>query len=317
MTDVPQKTATRAAYGKALVRLGELNPDVVALDADLSKSTKTDGFAKRFPERFFQMGIAEADMMGTAAGLAASGKIPFASTFAIFASGRAYDQVRQTAGYGKLNVKIGASHGGITVGEDGASHQSIEDLALMRVIPGMTVIVPADAVETEQVVFAAARHEGPVYIRTGRSPVPVLFDESYKFEIGKAATIRDGKDVTIIACGVMVSESLEAAKILAEKGISARVLNMATIKPLDVDAVVKAAKETGTIVTAEEHSIIGGLGSAVCEVTASMCPVPVERIGIRDVFGQSGIPGELMKEYSLTGEDIAQAAVRVIKRIGT
>lgn len=317
MTDVPQKTATRAAYGKALVRLGELNPDVVALDADLSKSTKTDGFAKRFPERFFQMGIAEADMMGTAAGLAASGKIPFASTFAIFASGRAYDQVRQTAGYGKLNVKIGASHGGITVGEDGASHQSIEDLALMRVIPGMTVIVPADAVETEQVVFAAARHEGPVYIRTGRSPVPVLFDESYEFEIGKAATVREGKDVTIIACGIMVSESLEAAKILAEKGISARVLNMATIKPLDVDAVAKAAKETGAIVTAEEHSIIGGLGSAVCEVTATMCPVPVERIGVRDVFGQSGTPGELMKEYSLTAEDIAQAAVRVIERIGT
>ncbi|HXL03415.1 MAG TPA: transketolase family protein [Bacillota bacterium] len=317
MTDVPQKTATRAAYGKALVRLGEENPDVVVLDADLSKSTKTDGFAKRFPERFFQMGIAEADMMGTAAGLAASGKIPFASTFAIFASGRAFDQVRQTAGYGKLNVKIGASHGGITVGEDGASHQSIEDLALMRVIPGMTVIVPADAIETEQAVFAAACHEGPVYIRTGRSPVPVLFNESYEFEIGKAATVRDGKDVTIIACGIMVSKSLEAAEILAEKGISARVLNMATIKPIHVDAVVKAAKETGAIVTAEEHSIIGGLGSAVCEVTGAMCPVPVERIGIRDVFGQSGTPDELMKEYSLTADDIAQAAVRAIERIGT
>jgi transketolase len=317
MTDAPQKTATRAAYGKALVKLGELNPNVVVLDADLSKSTKTEGFAKRFPERFFQMGIAEADMMGTAAGLAASGKIPFASSFAIFASGRAFDQVRQTAGYGRLNVKIGASHGGITVGEDGASHQSIEDIALMRVIPGMTVIVPADAEETEQAVFAAARHEGPVYIRTGRSPVPVLFDEDYKFQIGKAATLRDCKDVTIIACGVMVSASLEAAEILAKKGVSARVLNMATIKPIHVDAVVAAAKETGAIVTVEEHSIIGGLGSAVCEVTGEMCPVPVERVGIRDVFGQSGTPHELMQAYGLTGDDIAQAAVRAIDRIGT
>lgn len=317
MTGAPQKIATRAAYGKALVRLGEINPDVVVLDADLSKSTRTDGFAKRFPERFFQMGIAEADMMGTAAGLAASGKIAFASSFAVFASGRAYDQVRQTAGYGKLNVKIGASHGGITVGQDGASHQSIEDLALMRVIPGMTVIVPADAVETEQAVFAAAAHEGPVYIRTGRSGVPVLFDEEYRFEIGKAATVRDGKDVTIIACGIMVCVSLEAAEILAQKGISARVLNMATVKPIHVDAVVKAAKETGAIVTAEEHSIIGGLGSAVCEVTGEMCPVPVERIGIRDVFGQSGSADELMKAYALTKEDIVRAAERAIQRIGT
>ncbi|NLB72950.1 MAG: transketolase family protein [Firmicutes bacterium] len=317
MTDAPQKIATRAAYGKALVKLGELNPDVVVLDADLSKSTKTDGFAKRFPERFMQMGIAEADMMGTAAGLAASGKIPFASSFAIFASGRAFDQVRQTAGYGRLNVKIGASHGGITVGEDGASHQSIEDIALMRVIPGMTVIVPADAEETEQAVFAAARHEGPVYIRTGRSPVPVLFDEGYKFQIGKASTLREGKDVTIIACGVMVSVSLEAAEILAKRGILARVLNMATIKPVHVDAVVAAAKETGAIVTAEEHSIIGGLGSAVCEVAGEMCPVPIERVGIRDVFGQSGTPDELMQAYCLTRDDIAHAAVRAIDRIGT
>ena len=290
MADVPQKIATRAAYGKALVKLGESNPDVVVLDADLSKSTKTDAFAKKFPERFFEMGIAEADMIGTAAGLAASGKIPFASSFAIFASGRAYDQVRQTAGYCKLNIKIGASHGGVTVGEDGASHQSIEDLALMRVIPGMTVIVPADAVETEQAVFAAARHEGPVYIRTGRSGVPVLFDEDYEFEIGKASVVRDGKDVTIIACGVMLSISLDAADILSKQGISARVLNMATIKPIDVEAVVKAAEETGAIVTAEEHSIIGGLGSAVCEVVGEKCPVPVERIGVRDVFGSQVQP---------------------------
>jgi transketolase len=317
MADVPQKIATRAAYGKALVRLGEINRDVVVLDADLSKSTRTDAFAKKFPERFFDMGIAEADMMGTAAGLAASGKIPFASSFAIFASGRAYDQVRQTAGYCRLNVKIGASHGGITVGEDGASHQSIEDVALMRVIPGMTVIVPADAIETEQAVFAAARHEGPVYIRTGRSAVPIVFDEGYKFEIGKAATVCEGNDVTIIACGVMLSASLEAADILCGQGVSARVLNMATIKPIDVEAVVKAAEETGALVTAEEHSIIGGLGSAVSEVVGEMCPVPVERIGVRDVFGQSGTPDELMKVYSLTADDIVRAAVRAIERNGT
>jgi len=317
MTDAPRKIATRAAYGKALAKLGELNPDVVVLDSDLSKSTKTDEFAKRFPERFIQMGVAEADMMGAAAGLAASGKIPFASTFAIFASGRAYDQVRQTAGYGKLNVKIGASHGGITVGEDGASHQALEDIALMRAIPGMTVIVPADAVETEQAVFAAARHEGPVYIRTGRSGVPVLFDEDYEFQIGKAATLREGNDVTIIACGVMVSISLEAADILADKGVSARVVNMGTIKPIDVDAIVKAAKETGAIVTAEEHSIIGGLGSAVCEVVGEMYPVPVERVGVRDVFGQSGPAHELMQTYGLTADSIAEAAIKAISRTGT
>ncbi|NLS44967.1 MAG: transketolase family protein [Firmicutes bacterium] len=314
MTHTPQMVPTRAAYGKALIELGRLNPDIVVLDADLSKSTRTDGFAREFPERFFQMGVAEADMMGTAAGLAASGKIPFASSFAIFASGRAFDQVRQTAGYGRLNVKIGASHGGITVGEDGASHQSIEDLTLMRVIPGMTVIVPADAVETHQAVFAAADHEGPVYIRTGRSPVPVLFKESYNFKIGEAIVVRDGKDITIIACGIMVSESLKAAEILAEKGISARVINMATIKPIHTDIIIKAAEETGAIVTAEEHSIIGGLGSAVCETVSEICPVPVKRIGVCDVFGQSGKPDELMKAYSLTADDIARTALEVIKR---
>ncbi|MCR4402079.1 MAG: transketolase family protein [Firmicutes bacterium] len=312
---MPKKVATRAAYGKALVKLGEVNPDVVVLDADLAKSTKTDEFAARFPGRFFDMGIAEADMMGTAAGLAAAGKIPFASTFAVFAAGRAFDQVRQVIGYTGLNVKICATHGGITVGEDGASHQSVEDIALMRAIPGMTVIVPADAVETEKAVFAAARHKGPVYIRLGRSGVPVIFDEGYSFEIGRAAVLREGGDVTFIACGALVSSCLEAASRLAtESGVSARVLNMATIKPADCDAVIAAARDTGAIVTAEEHSVIGGLGSAVCEITAEGCPVPVERVGIRDVFGQSGTAEELLEAYGLLAEDIVKAALRAIQR---
>lgn len=314
MVGALKKVATRVAYGKALVKLGEMNPDVVVLDADLSKSTKTDEFAQRFPERFFEMGIAEADMMGTAAGLAASGKIPFASTFAVFAAGRAFDQVRQVIAYPGLNVKIGATHGGITVGEDGASHQSVEDVALMRAIPGMTVIVPADAVETEKAVFGAARREGPVYIRLGRSSVPVIYDEGYEFEIGRAALLRDGGDVTIIACGVMVQAALDAAALLGDRGISARVIDMATIKPADEEAVVAAARETGAIVTAEEHSIIGGLGSAVCEITAEECPVPVERVGIRDVFGQSGTPDELLKEYGLLPSDIVRAATRATAR---
>ncbi|MEW5865616.1 MAG: transketolase family protein [Bacillota bacterium] len=314
MVGAPKKVATRVAYGKALVKLGEMNPNVVVLDADLSKSTKTDEFAQRFPERFFEMGIAEADMMGTAAGLAASGKIPFASTFAVFAAGRAFDQVRQVIAYPGLNVKIGATHGGITVGEDGASHQSVEDVALMRAIPGMTVIVPADAVETEKAVFAAARREGPVYIRLGRSSVPVIYDEGYEFEIGRATLLRDGGDVTIIACGVMVQAALDAASLLGERGISARVIGMATIKPADQGAVVAAARETGAIVTAEEHSVIGGLGSAVCEITAEECPVPVERVGIRDVFGQSGAPDELLREYGLLPSDIVRAATRATAR---
>lgn len=314
MAEAPKKIATRVAYGKALVKLGEMNPDVVVLDGDLSKSTKTEEFAQRFPERFFEMGIAEADMMGTAAGLAASGKIPFTSTFAVFAAGRAFDQVRQVIAYPGLNVKIGATHGGITVGEDGASHQSIEDVALMRAIPGMTVIVPADAVQTEKAVFAAARHEGPVYMRFGRSGVPVIYGEEYQFEIGRAALLRDGGDVTIIGCGVMVSAALEAASLLQERGVSARVLDMASVKPIDEEAVVAAARETGAIVTAEEHSVIGGLGSAVCEVTAERFAVPVERVGIRDTFGQSGTPEELLKEYGLFPDDIVHAALKAIAR---
>ncbi len=303
------KIATRTAYGKALVKLGQTNPNVVALDADLSKSTKTNEFARAFPERFFQMGIAEQDLMGTAAGLAAAGKISFASTFAIFATGRAFEQVRNSIAYPKLNVKIAATHAGVSVGEDGGSHQAIEDIALMRSVPNMTVVVPADAVETEKAVLAAAAHDGPVYIRMGRLDVPVLFDEGYQFAIGKAALLREGSDVTIIACGLLAAAALEAAEKLAAKGINARVLNMASIKPLDADAVERAAKETGAIVTAEEHTVKGGLGSAVAEVVVDRYPVPVKMVGIQDRFGQSGLPEQLLVEYGLTADNIVQAAV--------
>ncbi|MDI3280660.1 MAG: transketolase family protein [Bacillota bacterium] len=304
--------STRAAYGRALVKLGRLRPEVVVLDADLSKSTRTIDFAREFPERFFEMGVAEQDMMGTAAGLAAAGKIPFASSFAIFATGRAWEQVRNSIAYPRLNVKIAATHAGITVGEDGASHQSVEDIALMRVIPHLVVIVPADAVETEQAVEAAAAHPGPVYLRLGRSEVPVLFDEGYRFQLGKAALLREGKDVAIVACGIMVAAALEAAKELAGEGIEARVLNMSTVKPLDREAVVAAARQTGAVVTAEEHSVIGGLGSAVAEVLGEECPVPLRMVGIRDQFGQSGTPAELLRAYGLTAEDVARAARQAV-----
>ena len=309
-----QKIATRDAYGEALVELGRERRDVVVLDADLSKSTKTATFAKIFPERFFNMGIAEANLMGTAAGLAAAGKTPFVSTFAVFATGRAFDQVRNSIAYPNFNVKICATHAGITVGEDGASHQSIEDIALMRSLPGMTVIVPADGPETKQAVRAAAEHKGPVYIRLGRSGVPVLFDSDYKFTIGRAAVLRQGEDVALLACGIMVAEALEAARQLAEKGIRAAVLNVSTIKPLDVEAVVKAARATGAVVTCEEHSVIGGLGSAVAEVLGEEYPVPLERVGIRDTFGQSGKPAELLEHYGLTAAHIARAAERAVAR---
>jgi transketolase len=309
-----QKIATRDAYGEALVELGRERRDVVVLDADLSKSTKTASFAKIFPERFFNMGIAEANLMGTAAGLAAAGKTPFVSTFAVFATGRAFDQVRNSIAYPHLNVKICATHAGITVGEDGASHQSIEDIALMRSLPGMTVIVPADGPETKQAVRAAAEHKGPVYIRLGRSGVPVLFDSDYKFTIGRAAVLRQGEDVALLACGIMVAEALEAARQLAEKGIRAAVLNVSTIKPLDVEAVVKAARATGAVVTCEEHSVIGGLGSAVAEVLGEEYPVPLERVGIRDTFGQSGKPAELLEHYGLTAAHIVRTAERAVGR---
>ncbi len=301
------KIATRAAYGKALVEIGNKNQDVVVLDADLAKSTKTIEFKKQHPERFFDMGIAEANMIGTAAGLAVAGKIPFCSTFAVFATGRVYDQIRQSVAYPCLPVKIAATHAGITVGEDGASHQALEDIALMRVIPNMTVFCPADAVETAAVVQAAVDLDGPVYIRLGRSAVPVLYQDDYQFVPGKAVEMRPGRDVTIVACGLMVSKALEAAEMLAAEGIEAGVLNMPTIKPLDEEALAQAAGKTGFIVTAEEHSIIGGLGSAVAESLAENHPVPVLRIGVRDVFGESGKPEELLVKYGLTATDIVKA----------
>lgn len=306
------KMATREAYGQVLAELGEEIKDIVVLDADLSKSTKTSVFAKKFPERFFNMGIAEQDLMGTAAGLATCGKIPFASTFAIFATGRAFEQVRNSICYPRLNVKVAATHAGITVGEDGATHQSVEDMAIMRAIPHMTVINPADAEEARQAVRAAALYKGPVYLRFGRHPVETVFDSNYKFEIGKGVILREGKDVAVIATGVMVGEALRAAEILAQDGLDAMVVNISTIKPIDKEVIVKAAG-CGAIVTAEEHNIIGGLGGAVAEVLAEAKPTLMKRIGIADEFGQSGKPDELLKLYHLTAEDIAEAA-RELKR---
>ncbi len=296
--------ATRDSYGKALKELGDINPRVVVLDADLSGSTKSGVFAKAHPERFFNCGIAESNMMSIAAGLAASGLIPFASSFAMFAAGRPYEQIRNSIGYPHLNVKIVASHGGVSVGEDGASHQCNEDFALMREIPGMTVICPADDVETRAAVKAIAEYDGPVFMRTGRSPVPVVLPEDYHFEIGKAVILREGTDVTIAAVGLCVGAALEAADKLAEEGISAEVINVSTIKPLDEEKILQSVKKTGRIVTAEEHSIIGGLGSAVAECLCENYPAPLFRIGIRDVFGQSGTMKELLHLYKLDGEGI-------------
>ncbi len=306
--------ATRDAYGKALVALGEREPRVVVLDGDLSSSTKTGMFAKRFPDRFFNMGIAEQNLMGTAAGLAAAGKIPYASTFAIFASGRAWEQVRQSIAYAELNVKIVATHSGVTVGEDGGSHQSVEDISLMRSIPGMTVIVPADAVETEKVIMEIARHKGPMFVRLGRTKVPVVFENGCDFAIGRASTIAEGTDVAIIAAGVMTAKAVDAGAKLSAMGIHARIINMSTIKPIDEAAIVHAAEQTGALVTAEEHSIIGGLGSAVAEVVVKNCPVPVEFVGIRDTFGTSGSSEELLEYFGLTASHIMASAERAIKR---
>jgi transketolase len=309
-----EKIATREAYGKALAKLGKVNNDVVVLDADLSQSTKTAVFKKDFPERFFNMGIAEQNLMGTAAGFAASGKIPFASTFAIFATGRAFEIIRNSICYPKLNVKICATHAGLTVGEDGASHQALEDLACMRVLPNMVVINPADAVSTEKAIFAATEHRGPVYVRLGRAGVPVLYNESsIDFQIGRGIQHRDGDDATIIATGIMVAEALQAADMLANDGIKVRVIDMHTIKPIDKDIIIKAAEETGAILTAEEHNIIGGLGSAVAEVLVESRPVPMKRIGTRDTFGESGKPNELMKKYKLTAEDLSAAVKDILK----
>ena len=298
------KKATREAYGEALVELGKINENVVVLDADLSGSTKTSVFKKAFPERHFNVGIAEADLIGTAAGFAACGKIAFASTFAMFAAGRAFEQIRNTVSYPKLNVKIAPTHAGISVGEDGGSHQSVEDIAIMRAIPGMVVLSPADATETKKMVFAAAEYEGPVYIRMGRLGVPVLFDDNYDFQIGIANTLRDGKDVTIAATGLMVAEALKAAEELEKEGISVRVINVGTIKPLDGETILKAAQETKFIVTAEEHSVIGGLGSAVSEFLSEVHPTKVKKVGIYDKFGQSGTGEELLQKYELTAEKL-------------
>jgi transketolase len=300
--------ATRDAYGKALVKLGEKNNKIVVLDADLSKSTKTNDFYKQYPERFFNMGIAEQNLIGAACGFAAAGKIPFASTFAMFATGRAFEIIRNSVCYPKLNVKVCATHAGLTVGEDGASHQSVEDMAIMRAIPNMTVIVPADGVETEKVIFNVAEFNGPVYVRLGRSAVPTLFDENYEFKIGKGSVLREGSDVSIIACGIMVNEAIIAHDILKSEGIYAKVINMSTIKPIDKELIIEAAKETGAIVTAEEHSVIGGLGSAVSEVLCEEYPVVVRKVGVKDTFGESGTPKELLKKYGLTAVDIAMAA---------
>ncbi len=298
------KKATREAYGEALVELGKINENVVVLDADLSGSTKTSVFKKAFPERHFNVGIAEADLIGTAAGFAACGKTAFASTFAMFAAGRAFEQIRNTVAYPKLNVKIAPTHAGISVGEDGGSHQSVEDIAIMRAIPGMVVLSPADATETKKMVFAAADYDGPVYIRMGRLGVPVLFDDNYDFQIGIANTLRDGKDVTIAATGLMVAEALKAAEELEKEGISVRVINVGTIKPLDGETILKAAQETKFIVTAEEHSVIGGLGSAVSEFLSEVHPTKVKKVGIYDKFGQSGTGEELLQKYELTAEKL-------------
>ena len=301
-------TATRDAYGQALIDLGAKNDKVIVMDADLAAATKTGGFRKAYPERFYNAGIAESNLMSVAGGMATMGYTVFASSFAMFAAGRAYEQIRNTIGYPELNVKIGATHGGISVGEDGASHQCNEDLALMRVIPGMTVINPADYQEAYAAVMAAAELDGPVYMRFGRLALPHLFDENYEFEIGKGVQLRDGSDVTIVATGLMVHEALAAADELAAQGVNARVINMATIKPLDVDILVKAAQETGAIVTAEEHSVIGGLGGAVTEALAETCPVPVLRVGVEDTFGESGPAKDLLKKYGLSAEKIVEKA---------
>lgn len=304
------KRATRESYGSALVEYGK-DERIVVLDADLSKSTKTEMFQKAYPDRFFNAGIAEGNMMCVAAGLAASGKIAFASTFAMFAAGRAFEQVRNSIGYTNLNVKIGATHAGISVGEDGASHQCLEDIALMRSIPNMVVINPADDIEAQLAVKAAIEHNGPVYMRFGRLAVEDVNPADYKFEIGKGVELKDGKDVTIIATGLMVEMALKAREMLASEGISARVVNIHTIKPIDRDIIIKASKETGAIVTAEEHSIYGGLGSAVCEVTGDAAPCPVKVIGT-DRFGCSGKPAELFKMYGLTPENICEKAKEAI-----
>ena len=307
MADV-KKMATREGYGKGLVALGAEHPDVVVLDADLAGSTKTGMFAKAYPDRHFNCGIAEGNMMSVAAGLAADGMTPFASSFAMFASGRAFEQIRNSIGYPMLNVKIGASHGGMSVGEDGASHQCCEDFALMRSIPGMVVICPADGVEAEAATKAAYEHDGPVYLRFGRLAIPVFHEEGFKFEIGKGEVMRDGNDVAIIANGLMVYEAVKAGEELAAAGINARIINMSTVKPLDEALVLQAAKECGKIITCDEHSVIGGLGEAVCSFLSENYPTPVRRIGVNDQFGFSAPAAEVLKAFGLCSEHIVEVA---------
>jgi transketolase len=311
---VPELVSLREAYGKTLVELGRENPDIVVLDADLSRSTMTHFFAREFPDRFFDCGIAEQNMVTIAAGLAASGKIPFASTFAVFAPGRSFDQIRMSISYSRLNVKLVVTHGGISVGEDGASHHSVEDLALIGSLPGFTVIVPADAIETAQAVRTAAASDGPFYIRLCRPKLPLVYNQDYRFEVGKAVTMRPGKDATIIAIGVMLSAALEAADNLGRQGIDCRVLNMPTLKPVDEAAIVKAAGDTGAIVTAEDHLEHGGLGSIISQVVARRHPVPMEFVAVKDTYAKSGKATELLQRYGLTAKDIEQAVQKVIKK---
>ncbi|MEL6431304.1 MAG: transketolase family protein [Planctomycetota bacterium] len=309
-----QKVATRNAYGEALLELGASRDDIVVLDADLSGSTKTKAFGKAHPDRFFNIGVAEANMIGIAAGMAAQGKVAFASSFAMFATGKAFEQIRQSVCVPELNVKVCATHAGLTVGEDGKSHQMLEDITLMRVLPHMTVLVPADAVEARQCVLAAAELDGPVYVRLSRASTPVVFSDDYRFQLGKAALLREGADLAIVACGVTVAAALEAAETLAADGIQARVLDMATIKPLDEDAIARAARECGAILTAEEHQVNGGLGDAVAQAVARTHPAPVEMCGMHDEFGQSGTGGELLAHYGLDGDGIAARAKALLER---
>ena len=306
--------ATREAYGNALAAVGAKNKNIVVLDADLSKSTKTNVFKEQFPDRFFNAGIAEQNLISVGAGLAAAGKIPFVSSFAMFATGRAFEQIRNAVCYPKLNVKVCATHAGITVGEDGATHQSLEDIACMRVLPNMTVVVPADEAETTSVIEWAANYQAPVYVRLGRAGVDDTTPAGYQFVPGKSQTLVEGADLTIIACGALVGPAVEGAKELAQAGISARVINMASIKPIDKDAIVKAAQETGAILTAEEHNVLGGLGSAVAEVVVQEAPVPMAFVGVQDSFGESGTPKELMAKYGLTAKDIVAAAKKLVAR---
>jgi transketolase len=314
MVEVFGKKATRYGFGEALVLLGEKNPKIFVLGADTSSSVTVNLFGERFPERFANIGVAEQNMIGIAAGLAASGWIPFACTYGVFASGRPWEQIRTTVCYSNLNVKIGGSHAGITVGPDGATHQALEEIAIMRCLPRMTVIVPGDSIETKKATIASAEIDGPVYIRFGRESLPIFTRENTPFEIGKANVLRDGKDVAILACGTMVYEALVAAETLEKKGIAARVVNVHTIKPIDEQAIVAAARECGAIVTAEEHQLMGGFGSAVAEVLVTRAPVPVEMVGIPDIFGESGSPCDLMSSFHLKDADIVAAAEKVLKR---